>query len=84
MLALETPHTAFPPAGKLVSVAALKPLTELKIGDLGGFELEHCYEDLLAYLKIMVDAVPADPPAGRGQYAKHCEAILVQGRIEAP
>ena len=83
MLALETPHTAFPPAGKLVSVAALKPLTELKIGDLGGFELEHCYEDLLAYLKIMGDAVPADPPAGRGQYAKHCEAILVQVNVRA-
>ena len=57
MLALAEPHTGFPPAGKLVSVAALKPLAELKIGDLGGFELEHCYEDLLAYLLVMVDAI---------------------------
>ena len=83
MLALAEPHTGFPPAGKLVSVAALKPLADLKIGDLGGLELEHCYEDLLAYLLVMVDAVPADPPAGRGLFAAHCEAILVQVNVRA-
>ena len=83
MLALAEPHTGFPPKGKLVSVAALKPLNELKIGDLGGFELEHCYEDLIAYLMIMVGFVPADPPAGLGCFAAHCESILVQVNVRA-
>ena len=83
MLASIAPHTGFPPAGKLVSVAALKPLAELKIGDLGGLELEHCYEDLIAYLMVMVGAAPAEPPAGRGLYAAHCEGILVQVNVRA-
>ena len=78
MLALSTPARAFPPAGKLVNVAAFRPLNETRVADLGGFQLEHCYEDLLAYLMNMLTATTA-----RDAYNKHCEAILVQLNVRA-
>ena len=79
MAATGNPHNAFPPAGKLVNVAAFKPLSESKIGDLGGFQLEHCYEDLLAYLMNMV--ATDDMSASRNAYKVHCESILVQFNV---
>ena len=77
MSALDRPATAaFPPKGKLINVAVFKSLTETKVGDLvGSFQLEHCYEDLLAYLKIM----PSGPASNA--YTEHCKAILVQFNV---
>ena len=73
MLKQDTPSQAFPRKGRLLNAAMFRPLQRSKLTDLGGIQLENCFEDFLAYGINMVAAKETS-----GLYKAHCEKILVQ------